>query len=133
MIDQQNRELILCSVPPPEWNNRNKWNRKVSPEQRYGGLSLEIVDRVCPKCSTCSIPLVERNNSLLGLVIQLVVQEGNDGFEVVFQIFDARFLVEVLFLQLRNLFLKTVNSRIQPRNFFLLVGLAILPCVAATR
>lgn len=101
---------LFCSVPPPVRNKRNKWNRKVNPEQRYDELSLEIVDRACSECSTCSIPLVERNNGLPVLVIQLVVQEINDGFEVVFQIFDTGFLGGVLLFQLGNPLLKTVNS-----------------------
>ena len=125
--------VLFCSVPPPVRNKRNKWNRKVNPEQRYGRLSLEIVDRACSKCSACSIPLVERNNGLPVLVIQLVVQEGNDGFEVIFEIFDTGFLGGVLLFKLGNPLLKAVNGGSQLCYFFLLVGFAILPGAIVTR
>lgn len=40
----------VCSVPPPVRNKRNRWNK-----------SIGIIRLSCSGCSTCSIPLVERN------------------------------------------------------------------------
>ena len=53
--------ILFRSVPWNVWNKRNKWNKKTRLNALSGISAFWIIDQTRFMCSTCSIPLVERN------------------------------------------------------------------------
>jgi hypothetical protein len=59
--------ILFRSVPWNVWNKRNKWNKKTRLNALTGISAFWIIAQTRFMCSTCSIPLVERNKDNDGL------------------------------------------------------------------
>ena len=61
----EERRFLFRTVPWNVLDKRNKWNKKPHLNALYWGYALKNVGQSCSACSTCSIPLVERNKIIL--------------------------------------------------------------------